>query len=165
MYRIGLGFIALSILCFTYGCGGEESASVSAKKTIAPITGPVTVNIPVNRFIVTSDLNSAKDLLGGSDQDTPQDRQLVIQWNFGALQMDDAHVFVDINGQNPKGKYLGGSRGSHFVWKPNGERTSAPFQQGPQFGNKYRFIVKALRQEQVVRILESDKTVSYQQKN
>lgn len=109
------------------------TATFTPTHTPTPTPTPVPVDVPPNTVIITDDLQSIENLVGGYDLDPPDQRALAVRWNISAEGVVDYHVYVKINEGNQifLGR-TGSGAVSHFNWT------------GPQFGNRYTFLVFAL---------------------
>jgi len=110
--------------------------------------------IPVGVVIVTDNLNSSENLIGGYDQDDFNDRNLVLQWSFGNSVLLDVHIYLQ-SIENKQNIYLGrtgNGNATTFQWKPGSLLTSIKYREGPQFGEIYRFIIIGLQGKQTGRV-------------
>jgi len=95
---------------------------------------------------VTDDSASTEDLSNGEDQDTEDNRELVIRWNLEVDNVNDYHVYV-IENNEQKSKFLGRTGSgltSMFIWNEE-SRVTGQFRNGPQDGSSYLFMVYAVR--------------------
>ncbi len=106
---------------------------------------PTTPSTPTQTSLVwvTDDEFSQKDLSGGFDDDTANDRKLVIHWPLLGGTYYDFHVYVKVG--TGSFQFLGRSMtgmATSLEWKPNNPRVLNPFfASGPQFGKSYQFKV------------------------
>ncbi len=115
--------------------------------------GPFVNAGPVEYFplvTVTDNILTLEDLSNGQDQDAPDNRQLVIRYNFESQaeldinNVSDYHVYVKVGDGN--WTFLGrngSATATEFVWD---EKMIIPlsnlaFINGPQFGQSYQFRV------------------------
>lgn len=113
---------------------------------LAPLIILGQADIPVNTVFVTDDMQPGENLIGGYDQDTPDDRSLVIRWNFGNVEFVDVHVYIE-DLENNKHIYLGRTadgNATSFEWRVGNPNLNPIYSNGPQFGESYRFIVFGL---------------------
>lgn len=114
---------------------------------IDPTPTPIPAQeIPLNTVIVTDNLQSSQDLTGGFDQDDPLDRALVIRWNAGNQACDLINIAVYVNNSKNSIPLTTLNHGTYFEWRQGAANLSPLFLNGPQFGDKYTFIVTGLFQ-------------------
>ena len=157
----------------TYGEGGIPVNFILFEKNPPPHLGPATARMqtwmqkwgellvardgyslwkvhrrqvaPPGTVVITDDLQDETDLAGREDADAPDNRQLVIHWNFGGERFADYHVYVAVD-ENPF-QYLGrpGSGEARlFPWNTGNPQLNPRFAAGPEFGHQYRFQVFAI---------------------
>lgn len=106
-------------------------------------------NNPSNTVFVSDTVNDLLDLSGFEDQDPQNQRDLVIRWNFDSSSVnttivENIFVFVETNGDGIYellGK-TGSGTATFLEWRlTNNSSIESKFQNGPQFGNSYRFRV------------------------
>lgn len=103
-------------------------------------------DITVPTVIVSDNLRSTQNLIGGYDQDDADDRALALHWNFGDSEFVDIHIYIEdlINDQH---HYLGRTAdgtATSFEWRSGNSNLNPEYTDGPQFGESYRFIVFGL---------------------
>lgn len=104
---------------------------------------------PGDTVFISDTIDDQLDLSGFEDQDPSNQRDLVVRWNFSPEVVDtslvsEIFVFVETNGDGIF-EHLGtaGSGTATFLeWRLTNSGSIEPeFQNGPQFGNSYRFRV------------------------
>ncbi len=114
-----------------------------------PLSFAQETGVPLGSVIVTDGIDSYDDLSMGKDIDPPDDRELVIRWNFDFPDAKDYHVYVLVDGET-QAKFLGRPGGDGLIqnmrWKKGTPLLGAPFLDGPQSGHSYQFIVFAMRE-------------------
>ena len=109
------------------------TATATPTFTATPTPTAVPVDVPANSIFVTDTLQTTEDLLGGTDIDDDDYRQLAVRWNIEAENILSYHIYVRTNDGDPV--FIGQSRDpemTFFNWTE------------PQFGNFYSFQVYAI---------------------
>ncbi len=94
---------------------------------------------------VTDDLGSNVDLSLGKDLDPENKRQLVIHWNYPHSDINEYHVYIQVDGE--KEEFLGRHtkrNQPYMIWESGNEFIAQGFQEGPLFGHTYRFSIYGL---------------------
>ncbi|MBN2328674.1 MAG: hypothetical protein JXR73_16150 [Candidatus Omnitrophica bacterium] len=92
------------------------------------------------RIWVTDDRKSSDDLVGKSDEDAPDEREMAIHWDQTPEGTAETHIYVTVDGIEEK--FLGHtSNGEHtcLSWRPGCDYIHKEFRDGPQFGRRYSF--------------------------
>ncbi|MEW6234410.1 MAG: NHL repeat-containing protein [Candidatus Omnitrophota bacterium] len=99
---------------------------------------------------VTDDLNVTEDLSGGDDFDSYSDRVLAIRWKLPPYIDEDntrsilVYVLVDQGDFALLGRTADGK--AHYLeWKAQAHLLEPAFQNGPEYGHRYRFKIVALQ--------------------
>ena len=126
----------------------QSSGEPTSTPTPTP-TATATPRVPDvenNAVAVTDDRSSTINLVGGFDQDPPENRALAIHWITAATGITDFHVYASVNGATQA--YLGRTGSGEILfyeWKERSPRVDPAFSRGPQFDTRYRFHVFGLR--------------------
>ena len=98
--------------------------------------------------IVTNSILSQKDLSFSKDVNKDTKKQLVIQWNYKAMNIDPSaikkiHIYVerDCNGEMLFCGYQTDLSLQYFVWEKEGRNVGERVIDGPQSGAFYQFKV------------------------
>ncbi len=113
----------------------------SVTPTPTPTNTPIIFDVPDRTIVVTDDLYSVENLVGGVDDDTSSDRALTIRWGLSEPDVTDFHLYVNVNGADDI--YLGrtgtGSR-LYFDWREGAAGIDPAFRDGPQFNTVYQLL-------------------------
>jgi hypothetical protein len=103
------------------------------------------------RVSVTDGPDSTEDLCLRTDHLFPKNRQLVVRWDLGKHDFKDFHIWIAVDGQEKR--YLGRSNGglaNYFIWQAEEYWVDPPFQNGPELGHEYEFILYGIPQNHPV---------------
>ena len=115
-----------------------------------PTPTPVLFDIPENSIIVTDDLQSKENLLGGFDADSPDAKALAIRWKFTDSGYTAYHIYMIKDGGQPEFVEALAAGSTYYLWK------------NPEFGHSYRFkIWGAIGDTGKFEGFETDKPVYY----
>ncbi|MBD3266629.1 hypothetical protein GF373_08165, partial [bacterium] len=116
-----------------------------------PVFDTVTILVlsvnPENSVYVTDSLDTLNDISNQKDFDEPDNRELVVRWNFDDEQVDfnnvhAIHVYVKVGSNDFV--FLGepaSADATYLQWVPSSVEIDPLFQDGPLFGNQYTFQV------------------------
>ncbi len=102
---------------------------------------------------VTDDAQSSEDLSGFADFDTPDNRELVIQWDMSETGIDPIdirryHIYlITPESENDDETYFADTRIGDITsiqWHPGNPLIAPRFSNGPQFNTSYKFAIYAL---------------------
>jgi hypothetical protein len=101
---------------------------------------------------VTDDASALQDLSGSTDFDSNSDRKLTIRWNpdpsdYNTGAVTDYHIYVFEN-NNILPQFLGRTNDPNvrlYTWQEDGLLVNNAFEDGPEFGKRYRFWVFPIR--------------------
>ena len=114
--------------------------------TATPTIIEATVEVEVNKLIITDSLASSVDITGTTDEDTESERSIVIRWSKDQFEevVEDIHVYNLISNEFIARTNNGSSE--YFEWVENNSNLSSPTgQKGPQFNTPYKFRIFFLR--------------------
>ncbi len=123
---------------------------------VTPTKLPPAPKIPVNSIQVFDHIGSNINLVGDTDSDPEDDRELTLRWNLGSVSdIKEYHIYVSINSENefeflarqaePKQQFL--------RWRPGNSDIVGKLRSGPEGKNNYRFRVFALTESGLPRVL------------
>ena len=107
---------------------------------------PAVFEIPQNTLYVMDDINSTGNLAGKFDQDSEQNRCLVLRWNFDpSLEglIKEYHVYVKVNNYTQQFMIVIRNQ-TWFEWRANVKNISGNFIDGPLYGGLYQFSIFAI---------------------
>ncbi|MBN2328614.1 MAG: formylglycine-generating enzyme family protein [Candidatus Omnitrophica bacterium] len=96
-----------------------------------------------NSVWVTDAPDSNIDLCNRLDIDSENDRELTIHWNLAQDDLKDVHVYMQVDGDK-KNTYVGrtgAGEATMLRWRSGTHFLNEPFQNGPEDGHSYRFLV------------------------
>ena len=110
---------------------------------------PVIFDPPENTLVVTDDIQTIDDLSGNFNADDPDNKDLVIRWNFKNPEFTSYHIYVKTDDGKEEFLVALPVTVNYYEWKT------------ASFGHSYLFWVYGLRDNGTTSLLEGKKAVYY----
>ena len=117
--------------------------------TQTPTPTPVIFDPPENTIVVTDDMQTTDDLSGKFNADNPENKDLVIRWNFKNPEFISYHIYVKTDDGKEEFLVSLPSRVNYYEWKT------------ASFGHSYLFWIYGLNENGSPSLLEGKSPVYY----